>query len=372
MKMYIENLKIVRFRNIDNLNIILNKEANFFIGKNGTGKTNIIEALYFLSSMKSFRFVKDVYLIKNGEKDFYISALCYDKEYENHEVGFLLGDVKRRKYKIEGKEIVKFIDYYNKINAIVFSPSDTDIIDGAPELLRKYIDSVISKTDKNYLILLTEFKKCIQSRNSIFKKYKDEKKIIKYNDEIAVWDEMFSKLSYEIIKIRNNFLDIFNNYIKESYEYISSDTLSIIIKYTSTVHYENAEAILKDMKESFVKDCKFGFSTLGPHRDRYDILNENGIFFSKTCSQGQKRTAAISLKNSEKDYIENNSGNKSILLIDDIFSELDKERQKKMLSLLNKGNQLVFTMTDINRDVLSLYKDYLLYSVENGCVVKAI
>jgi DNA replication and repair protein RecF len=370
--MFIESIKILRFRNIDNLNIILNKEANFFIGKNGTGKTNIIEALYFISSMKSFRFIKDIYLVKNGEKNFYISALCFNKQYETHEVGYTFEDNKKRKYKIDGKEINKFIDYYNKINSIVFSPSDTEIIDGEPENLRRYIDSVISKSDKNYIVLLTELKKCLHSRNSILKRIKDEKKIIKYNDEIAVWDEIFAKLSYEIINKRLIFLNNFNIFIKESYDYISSEKISLRIKYTSSLNYENKETIIKSITESFIKDCKFGFSTVGPQRDRYDIINEKGILFSKVCSQGQKRTAAISLKNSEKIYIEKISENKSILLIDDIFSELDKERQKKMLSLLNKGNQLVFTMTDINRDVLSLYNEYNIYSVDYGCIVKDI
>jgi DNA replication and repair protein RecF len=370
--MFIESLKILRFRNIDSLNLNLNKNANFFIGKNGTGKSNIIEALYFLSSMKSFRFIKDIYLLKNGEKDFFLSAICFDQQYDNHEIGYSFGENKKRKYKINGKEQIKFIDYYNSISSIVFSPSDTEIIDGAPELLRRYIDSVISKTDKNYLILLTEFKKCLQSRNSIIKRIKDEKKVIKYNDEIAIWDEIFAKESYAIVTKRILFLNEFNTFVKESYECISSENLTLHMKYNASTDYDNYEIILKNLKESFFKDCKYGFTAIGPHRDKYDLLNEKEIFFNKECSQGQKRTAAISLKNSEKNYIENNNGKKSILLIDDIFSELDKERQKKMLSLLNKGNQLVFTMTDINRDVLSLYNELSIYSVDYGCIVKTI
>jgi DNA replication and repair protein RecF len=360
--MFISNLYIRNFRNIEKLELCFNKSANFLKGYNGAGKTNIIESIYCLSSIKSFRNAKDCDMVKKGDILYFIKCIVEDEKIYSYEIGFSLTD-KKKKLKIDGNEISKSYDYYGKIPSVVFSPIDIELVNGTGDIFRKYIDGVICKYDRDYFINLQNYRKCIHSRNIILRKNSDNSKKTK---ELYVWNEMMANLIEQIMKTRKYFLNDYLIFFKKSYNEISGNDEDLDIKYYQSVKSENKESILDEINKSLNKDVSLGYTCLGPHRDRYIFINEKGFDFTKVSSQGQKRTASISFKIAESGILQKSISKKSIFLVDDIFSELDIKRQKNLLRFLNGGNQIFFTMTDISKELLSTFESCNVYNIDKG------
>ncbi len=355
-------MKLMNFRNYSSLDIQFSPEINFITGDNGSGKTNIIEAVSVISNLKSFRNTSDSHIVKWGSNSYYCSGNVSYSDFEKFEVGFINeGEKSKKKIKIDGKEINKASDYYGKLLSVVFNPADINIINGTPDIRRRYFDSVISKIYPEYIDHLNEFKSVLNSRNIILKKIREGKADNKHLD---VWNRLFADKSLSIIKKRETFLKMFNNLFNNTYSIIGGETDSPEIKYC-TINAETFDDFYKLILSRVNEDIKRGNTGIGPQRDDYIFQNSKNINFNNYASQGQKRTASICLKLSEFEIIKQIKGEKSIILIDDIFSELDEKRRTNMIDLLKDKGQLIFTMVNSDYIKKDMPGNVKTFSVKN-------
>ena len=358
--MILKNIRLVNFRNYSDIIINFSPTINFITGDNGSGKTNILEAVSIISNLKSFRNINDSNIVKWNNNSYYCSGEVLNSEYSKFGVGYSIQNNKpKKKIKIDGVEIKKVSDYYGKLITVNFIPNDINIINGTPDIRRRYFDSVISKIFPDYIDELNRYRDICFSRNSLLKKIKDNKSDIKL---LEVWNKMFSEKALLIINKRKSFLKEFNKLFLKNYLNISKEDNSPEIFYLSSLKSENIEGILSEVNSNIKIDLMRGNTVYGPHRDDYYIKNSNGIGFVNYASQGQRRTASISLKFSEAEIIKEIKQKKSIILVDDIFSELDEKRRDGMIELLKDEGQIIFTMVNnfLKKDVLSDSKQFFI------------
>ena len=355
--MFLKELTAKNFRNYLDLKLQFSPSLNFITGNNGVGKTNILEIISVLSGIKSFKNVSDLDIIKWGCDSYFCSALVCLSEDENDEctnyqVGCTVDNGKiRKKIKIDSSEMKKASEYFGQVLTVVFLPSDINIINGTPEIRRKFFDSIICKLDPHFLDTLNDFKKVLSSRNKILKDIKDKK--ISDTAQLSIWDNMFADFSFVITQKRKAFIEQYNEVFVNSYEHISGKAEAPDILYSPSIKINEKSDILQQLNERRFRDIALTATSIGPQRDDFMFLREN-INFVNYASQGQKRTASIALRIAENELIEKQLNRKSILLIDDIFSELDDKRKQNMLSIFSKGNQVIFTMVhEQNMDISS-------------------
>ncbi|MCL2156375.1 MAG: DNA replication and repair protein RecF, partial [Leptospirales bacterium] len=264
-----------------------------------------------------------------------------------------------KKIKIDGVEIKKISDYYGKLITVNFIPSDINIINGTPDIRRRYFDSVISKIFPDYIDELNKYRNICFSRNLLLKKINDNKSDIKL---LEVWNKMFSEKALSIIDKRKTFIKKFNELFYKNYLNISKEDDSPEIYYLSSLKSDNIEDLLSEVNSNIKIDLRRGNTVYGPHRDDYYIKNSKDIGFTNYASQGQRRTASISLKISEIEIIKYIKQKKCIILVDDIFSELDEKRRDGMMELLKDEGQIIFTMVNnfFKRDLLSGSKQFFI------------
>ena len=367
--MILKSIKLINFRNYQNLEMEFSPEINFITGQNGSGKTNILEAVSIISNLKSFRNILDKDMIRWNNNSYYCSGEITGSEQARFEVGFSNENFKiKKKLKIDGNEIKKVSDYYGKLITVAFIPSDINIISGPPEIRRRYFDSVISKLYPEYIDDLNRLRQILNARNILLKKIKAGLTDLK---QIDVWNRMFADKSYSIIKKRIEFINIFNSIFYNIYKNISGEIESPLITYNSTLNYISHEEIFNDILNNQRRDIRRGSTGIGPQRDDYLFCNSPGFNFMNYASQGQKRTAVISLKISEFEIIKKIREKKSIILVDDIFSELDEKRRNNMIEILIKEGQLIFTMVDNNRLRVSENYKTKSFLVNNGYVINS-
>jgi DNA replication and repair protein RecF len=363
--MILKNIRLVNFRNYSDIIINFSPSINCITGDNGSGKTNILEAVSIISNLKSFRNINDSSIAKWNNDSYYCSGEVLDSEYSKFEVGYSIQNNKpKKKIKIDGVEIKKFSDYYGKLITVNFIPSDINIINGTPDIRRRYFDSVISKIFPDYIDELNRYRDICFSRNLLLRKIKDNKSDIKLLD---VWNKMLSEKALSIINKRKFFIKKFNEHFLKNYLNISKEDNSPEIFYLSTLKSENIEDILSEVNSNIKIDLRRGNTVYGPHRDDYYFRNSDGIGFINYASQGQRRTASISLKFSEVEIIKEMKQKKCIILVDDIFSELDEKRRDGMMELLKDEGQIVFTMVNnfFKKDILA---DSKQFSIKNGMI----
>lgn len=363
--MILQSLKLINFRNYDNLEIQFSPEINFITGNNGSGKTNILESISIISNLKSFRNINDNNIIKWNNNAYYCSGEVADSEYFKFEVGYSIENNKpKKKIKIDTVEIKKVSEYYGKLITVCFIPTDINIINGTPELRRRYFDSVISKIYPDYIDELNKYREICFSRNLLIKKIKENRGDLKL---LEVWNKMFSEKANSIMQKRKSFIDEYNTLFMKNYLHISNEEKSPFIFYSTTLKADNYESILSEVNSNIKIDLKRGNTVFGPHRDDYIINNSDGVAFINYASQGQKRTSSISLKFSEVEIIKRIKNKKSIILVDDIFSELDESRRNSMIDLLQNEGQIIFTMVNnfYSKSILSKSK---IFTVDKGIV----
>ena len=365
--MYISRLNLKNFRNYESIEVDFIPHVNFIMGDNGSGKTNVLEAISVLANIKSFRSISDYDMTKWKSSFYYTSAEVMEDAVKKFEIGFSFGKERgRKKVKIDNVEIKKASDYYGKFLVVIISPGDINIINDGPEARRNFFDSVISKIDKEYFEKLNDLKKTITNRNSLLKQLRERK----INDvgQLEPWDLIFAEKAAYIIKKREDFMKSFRDIFVLNYGYIAPADNAPDIKYINTLGVSDEKAILGKLKERRTKDILIGNSGRGPHRDDFLLKNSNDIYFINYASQGQKRTAAISLKVSECDIIKNVLGKNAVILVDDIFSELDEKRRKSMVKLLSRENQVIFTMVNINAIDEGMTNSSKYYKISNNSI----
>ena len=355
--MWIKKIKINNFRNYKSQEINLEKNINIFYGENAQGKTNIIEAIFLSSMGKSFRAKKDKEMIMLGEEKSNIE-IEYEKTDRDGKIKIELGN-KKIVY-INGIKIKKLSELLGKINVVIFTPDDINILKGGPQNRRRFLDIMISQLRPNYMYNLNLYLKTLEQRNNYLRQIKEENK---NENMLEIWDEELSNYAINIYNYRKEFIEKIKNKIKNIHSEITNNKEEIEIEYLSECI--SKEKYLELLKQRRKLDIIKGYTTKGIHRDDFNIYinkKELGIY----GSQGQHRTAILSLKLSELNIVKDEIGESPILLLDDFMSELDEKRRKNFLEKINDV-QVIITCTE-KIDIEN--KEILVYNVKSGEVKK--
>ena len=364
--MRIEHLKLTNFRNYRSLELDFNKNVNIFIGDNGKGKTNILESIYVLSLTKTNRYGLEDNLIKFNEEISKIEGLIKrDDLLKKQEIRL---SKKKKKIFINNKEIRRIKDYISNFCVISFTPEDLEIVKGSPNIRRNMINIDISQLHNNYISYLNEFNQIIKIRNEYLKKMNlDGNSDIRYLD--VVNENMIDK-GIKIYKYRYHFFEKINNILPQIFKKLSQlDNLKI--KYETSIDLDNfdIDKIKKNyenkLKRNFKVELMQGVTLTGPHRDDFSF-NLDGIDMKSFASQGQQRLAVIALKIAEIYIFKEEIGEYPVLLLDDIFSEIDTKKRNKIISFLLKDIQSIITTTDINDIEEKLIENATIYKVNNN------
>ena len=339
--MIIENLKARNFRNYENFSLQLKNGIHFIVGNNGQGKTNILEAIYFLSCTKSHRTNVNGNLIKKGSPFFILESdvIRNDKKLN---IRCIVNEEGKNLY-FYNNPIKKVSDFIGSLNAVMFCPNDMNLFDTVPKERRKFVDLELGKLSKTYTATLNTYYHLLKERNAYLKKEKV--------DEIFldILDDQLIEVQLTILSQRKKFIDdiIKNSYI--FYEKLSHDSTKIKCKYVSFVEYDEKEKMKEKMREKYKKsrerDIFYKQTHIGIHKDDF-IFMMNGNEVSSFASQGQKRSIILSLKLGIVETIYLVSKTYPILLLDDVFSELDEKRREMLLHLLSDEMQIFITSTD--------------------------
>jgi DNA replication and repair protein RecF len=369
--MQIQELKLLNFRNYDrvqvsfdsHLNIIYGKNAivgEYNYGKNGSGKTNLVESIYFLALTRSFKQSNDRVLIRSHTNLTKVEGVIYNQYQTTYKV--ILSD-EGKTVKIDNNKISKISDYISKINVVLFSPNDLKMIKDTPSVRRKYLNILVSQLDVSYLKELNQYNKLLKVRNAYLKKmYLNGNALMTYLDVVT---EKLVEVGLSIYEIRKKCLFEINSFIGEIYKDIAlNDELKV--KYVSDYENKTREEILDYYKKTKSKDISFGKTNFGIHHDDFlFLLNDYDI--KDYGSQGQQKNAVIAWKFSEMMLFKQLKSILPILILDDLLSELDKEKIKNILSFIDDKIQTFITTTEIEKiESLLIDKTYKKINVSNG------
>ena len=359
--MKIDSLSLMNFRNYETLNISFGN-LNIIYGLNGSGKTNIVEAIYMLALTKSFRINNDKIMIKKGKIKAKIKGNVLKKNDENEFGVEISNDGKI--VTINGEKQDKVSDYVSRINVILFNPSDTRLIDDAPSERRKMLNIEISQIYKEYLVVLTNYQRILKQRNFYIRgMYINGSYTSEYLDILTKKLVEYGKV---ICKYRQDFIDNINKYITSNYEKIfGSGTLKI--RYVSTFKNKSEDDLIKKFKDNYQRELSVGKTLEGIHHDDIMFILDNNNL-KEWGSEGQRKNAIISFKLAEINVINEIKGYYPILILDDLFSELDKEKITNLLGMLDRNVQTFITTTDLKNISKKVIKDAKKIKVCDGAI----
>ena len=365
--MIIRNIKLKNFRNYENLDFVLNNRLNIIIGNNAQGKTNILESIYFLSLTKSFFAVNDKVVIKKNCLYARIDGIITSNNGCNN-LSILVNSC--GKYlKIGNKEIKKSSDYLGNLKVILFSPDNIRLLKEGPSIRRRFLNIEISQLSKRYILILNQFNDLLKQRNEYLKNIRNS---LVDKDYMLILNQKFAELAYQIYNFRNDFIVEINKRIKDIYKSIINID-NIEIKYITDIKLNDKETMINEiidrLDRNYDKEILYGSTLIGPQRDDFCILL-NGNDISSYGSQGQMRIAILSVKLSEIDIIFNKFGEYPVILLDDIFSELDVDKRNKLIKYLNCDKQVIITTTDIENINEELVNNAKLFKIDNGKVIE--
>lgn len=358
--MYISKIILENFRNYEKQELNIANGLNIFIGNNAQGKTNVVESIYVSAIGKSFRTNIDKEMIRMGMQNARLQ-LEYFKNDKDNRIDIVFDNEKTKQVKLNGIKLDKLSQIVGNVQAVLFSPDELQVLKQLPSVRRKFFDISISQTKPMYVYYILEYNKILKQRNALLKQIRFDKSLI---DTISIWDEKLTNAGILLIESRKKYVEKINEKITKRHLYISNDKEELVLKYVpSCIDKISFE---KKLKENLQTDIQNGYTGYGPHKDDYTFYINN-ILLNKYGSQGQQRSGILSYKLAEIDNLYEEYGEKPILLLDDVTSELDKTRIEKLLKNI-EGYQTIITCTDIeNFAVLSGYK---LFNVDNGNVVE--
>ena len=350
--MIVKNISLRNYRNYEKVDVNFDEKINYFIGNNGQGKTNLLEAILFLSLTKSHRINDDKKLIKYNSPFTKITSLINDEEDKKMEV---IIHQSGKSLSINNIQINKVSDFIGKLNVILFSPDDLFLFNDQPRERRKVIDQEISKINQKYLLTLNKYKNLIKDKNNLLKNKEID---INYLDVI---NEKLINQTKIIIEERKKIVEVLNKNIKRIYKLLSNEDKEIFIDYKCCV--EGNKSIKNLYEENKQKEIDYRVASVGPHREDYLFLMDNEPLIN-IASQGQKRMVVLAFKLSLINYIYQQTNKYPVLLLDDVLSELDKNHRERLINLLKDKNQCIITTTediDIDKNIKKFY-------VEDGTV----
>lgn len=343
--MIIRSLKLIDYRSYSERIFEFDEKLNILVGKNAQGKTNVIEAIFYAVIGKSFKTAKEKEIIKWGKHRAYICGE-FSKKYRDVKIEIFFDENKKKSIKIDDIGIKKIGELLGATNAVFFSPDELKLVKESPEERRRFMNMDISQTNKRYFYLVNRYEKVLANRNKLLKSTKDIEVV---KETVEIWDRALSDLAEKIAVERKKFIEELSPYAKLAHQFISGGKEDLEIKYCSSFENGYAYNMFKTLQKNIEKDFKLGYTTVGVHRDDLDIYL-NGVEVKNYGSQGQQRTVALSMKLAELEIIKNRVGEYPILLLDDVFSELDNERRKKLLKFTSK-TQTIITCTDFNENI---------------------
>lgn len=357
--MVVESIDLKNFRNYEILNMNFDSNVNIIYGDNAQGKTNILESLYLCSTSKSHRGSKDKEIIKLGTNEAHIKVNVKKHEI-NYRIDMHLKQGKSKGIAINGIPIRKAVELFGIINIVLFSPEDLNIIKNGPGERRRFIDMELSQLDKIYLSNLVNYNKVVNQRNKLLKdiSFNPSKESI---DTLDIWDIQLVKFGKEIIKGRVRFINQINEIISDIHNKLTGGKEKLEIKYIPNVLEEDFS---KRVLESRERDLKYKVTNVGPHKDDL-VFYINGQDVRKFGSQGQQRTAALSLKLSEIELVKIIIKDTPILLLDDVLSELDSNRQNFLINSIG-DIQTIITCTGLDEFINSRIDVNKIFKVING------
>lgn len=359
--MIITKLELSNYRNYDSLSLEPDSKTNILYGNNAQGKTNILEAVYLCSTTKSHRSSKDIELINFNSDEGHIK-LFINKNNREQRIDIHLRRNKSKGIAVNGIPIKKASELFGIFNVIFFSPEDLDIIKNGPAERRKFIDMELCQLDKIYVYNLINYNKVLNQRNQLLKDIYFRPDL---EETLDVWDMQLAEYGSKVIKRREEFIKNINEIIKPIHHELTNGSEQINVVYNKNCEEKNLyEEIINNRK----KDIKNKTTSVGPHRDDILFFN-NDINIRIYGSQGQKRTVALSLKLAEIELVKSLINDTPVLLLDDVLSELDSDRQNHLLKSLD-NIQTIITCTGLDEFIENRFKINKVFQVTDAKVVE--
>ncbi|MBR5388640.1 MAG: DNA replication/repair protein RecF [Clostridia bacterium] len=365
--MLIKNLTLKNFRNYAEETFRFGEELTVLTGANAQGKTNAAEAVFFLCTGYSPRAGKDKLVIRNGCETAEIEGVA-ESSYGGVSVKIIFDKNDGKKVYINGCETARIGELMGNINSVFFNPAELKLVQDSPEDRRRFMNISLSQMSKNYFYSLQKYNRILLQRNNLLK----DRDFSLVKDTLFVWDGQLCKAAATVIRQRNAFLSEIAPIAKEKHLYLSDGKETLEMRsesgYSGTEE-EIEKNFARDLKDGFERDLRLGYTAIGPHRDdiKFILNGDDARIFG---SQGQQRTVALSLKLAEAEIFKNRSGEYPVLILDDVLSELDKNRQKRLIDATH-GIQTIFTATGISPAAFRGRK-YAHIAIENGKIKKTV
>lgn len=362
--MYLQSLSLLNFKNCKEINLSFCPAVNCFAGNNGQGKTNVLDAIYYLSFCKSFFNTVDSHHILHGDNFFMIQGK-YERNGEIEEIYCGVKKSQKKIFKRNKKEYERLADHIGLFPLIMIAPEDIELVSGGSEVRRKFIDGLISQFDKVYLTHLLEYQRALTQRNSLLKHFAD--KNIFDEGALEIWDEQLIEKGSYIYEKRKETLVKLSPVFQEYYEVISQGKEKVELYYHSQLHQKDFKSLLKEARQ---KDRILHYTSQGVHKDDLEfLLGEYPL--KRLGSQGQQKTYLIALKLAQYGFSKQLTGQSPILLLDDIFDKLDESRVKQIVNMVISHSFGQIFITDVNaermKNILSeAAEEFMLFEVENG------
>lgn len=357
--MVIESLELENFRNYETLHMLFDSGTNIFYGDNAQGKTNILEALYICATTKSHKGSKDRELIRFGCQEAHIRGRL-KKCGQEYQIDMHLKKNKTKGIAINKVPIRKASELFGIVNMIFFSPEDLNIIKNGPSERRRFLDSELCQVDKIYLYHLTNYNKAVNQRNKLLKSISFQKELI---DTLPVWDSQLVRYGSLLIERRRRFAEQLNEIMGEIHSQLSGGKEKLLLKYEPNV---TEDTFLESLRNYQSRDFIQMATSAGPHKDDLCFC-VNGMDIRKYGSQGQQRTAALSLKLAEIELVRQMIKEDPVLLLDDVLSELDQNRQNYLLDSIG-GIQTMITCTGLDEFIKHRFPVNQVFKVTEGTV----
>ena len=363
--MILKRISILNYKNLEQVELDFSPKMNCFIGQNGMGKTNLLDAVYYLSFCKSSANPIDSQNIKHNQDFFVVQGSYLTDEGDPEEVYCGLKRRQKKQFKRNKKEYSRLSDHIGLIPLVMVSPADSELILGGSEERRRFMDVVISQYDREYLSALIRYNKAMAQRNTLLKAE------VEPDDELMnVWEEMMASAGEVVFRKRNDFINEFIPTFQSFYSYISQDQEVVNLSYESHAMQGN---LLQIIRESRQRDHIMGYSLKGIHKD--DLVMQLAEYpIKREGSQGQNKTYLVALKLAQFDFLRRTGSNTTpLLLLDDIFDKLDASRVEQIVKLVSGDKFGQIFITDTNRDHLDkilrkIEGEYKVFGVEQGAI----
>lgn len=365
--MWLKRISILNYKNLEQAELLFSRKMNCIIGKNGMGKTNLMDAVYYLSFCKSATNPIDSQNIRHNQDFFVVQGFYETDDGEPEEIYCGLKRRQKKQFKRNKKEYSRFSDHIGLIPMVMVSPADTQLIAGGSEERRRFMDVVISQYDREYLEALIRYNKALLQRNTLLKADVEPEEEL-----MMVWEEMMAAAGELVYRKRREFIDEFIPVFQSYYSYISQDQEQVSLAYQSHAEQDDLLSLLRESRQ---RDRIMGYSLKGVHKD--DLIMQLGDFpIKREGSQGQNKTYLIALKLAQFEFLKRTGSHTTpLVLLDDIFDKLDASRVEQIVKLVAGDSFGQIFITDTNRDHLDkilkkIEGDYKLFEVEEGQVAE--